>query len=162
MMLIVDHCQNDVVLDTNVLGHADNAASPQQESSLAILNWVRASSVTWMLDDQGKSAPDPKTSLLFQEYKRTLAPQGASIALFIQCLAFGRVSFAPRPGEAIRNTIRKLVPRNKNDCAVLGAAHGTVDKVLISNDLADFPQDVRRSVGKKLGVQILLADEAAA
>lgn len=158
-MLADEVCPTDVVLDTNVLSHADNPGSSYQASARYVLDWVRTSEVLWVLDDNGKSQPDPHTSQLFLEYKQTLPPMGASIQLFAFCLAGGRVRFAPRPDQAIRDNIRRLVPRNRKDQVILGAATGSTDKVLVSNDESDFSAAVRKKAQRQLSVKILKAEE---
>ena len=160
-MIVATLCATDVVLDTNVLSHADNAGSAHQATALTVLAWVRDSSVAWVLDDQGKAAPDPKTSLLYSEYHNTLAPQGLALALFTFLLQAERVRFAARPGQDVQKKLQTLVPRNKCDRAVLGAAHGTVDQVLVTNDYDDFPSAIRGAVKKQLGVEVIDSDEAA-
>lgn len=156
-----DECRHDVVLDTNVLAHANNPNISYQSGALAVLQWVAETTVRWVLDDQGKSAPDPNTSVMYAEYIRTLPPQGVSLALFIECLANGRVDFAPRPNRDIRQVLRSIIPRNTRDQAVLGAACGSSDRVLISNDFDDFNGAARRRVSQELGVTVLDSDEAS-
>lgn len=152
-------CSADLVLDTNVLSHADNPASSSQQSALEVIEWMRDSTVFWILDDNGKNQPDPFTSQLYAEYTQTLSPMGASLQLFIACLAGGRIRFAPRPGEALRNNVRKLVPKNKKDQVILGATAGTEDKVLVSNDEDDFHTAARKDIHKKLAVTILRSED---
>lgn len=159
-MPLIDLCTVDVIIDTNVLSHAENSGASQQVSALEVLTSMRASTVLWVLDDQGKAAPDPATSLLFQEYRATLNPQGIAMTLLVECLSYGRIAFAPRPDQATRNFIRKLIPRNNNDRVVLGAAHGSSDRVLVSNDLSDFSLDVRDEARDSLKVTIVTSDEA--
>ncbi|WP_282858230.1 hypothetical protein [Pseudoclavibacter helvolus] len=160
-MKLADICPIDIILDTNVLSHADNPASPNQVSALQVVSWMRDTSALWVLDDNGKSAPDPWTSVLYLEYQETLPPQGASITLFLACLQSGRIKFSPRPNHVDRKAIEKLVPRNKRDRAVLGAAHGSESKILVSNDLSDFSEKVRKSALKELGVSVLHSEDAA-
>ena len=159
-MIVASQCTTDVVLDTNVLSHADNAGAPQHESALRVLEWMSGCDVLWILDDQGKSAPDPATSVLYSEYRRTLAPQGYAITLFIACLGSNRIRFARRPDRPIRESVKRLVPRNTRDQAVLGAAHGSTDRVLVSNDMRDFSPRVREDTKHELSVMILDSDEA--
>lgn len=153
-MRVDDACSVDIVLDTNVLSHADNPGSSHQVSAKSVLDWMRGCEVYWVLDDNGKSQPDPHTSQLYLEYRQTLPPMGAAIQLFASCLAAGRVRFAPRPAQAVRDKIRQLVPRNKKDQVILGATVGSTDKVLISNDERDFSSSVRRLALTQLGVTI--------
>lgn len=158
-MRLAELCVNDVVLDTNVLSHADNPGCPSYAESRNAVLWVVGSNVHWVLDDQGKNAPNPATSVLFSEYCNTLAPQSHILLQFISCLQRGRVRFASRPNQTDRERVRKLVPRNKRDQAILGATLGTVDKLLVSNDLDDFSEAVRKKAAKILGTSILSASD---
>lgn len=150
-----------MVLDTNVLSYADNSQSDKHPDALNVVKFVHQSSLKWVLDDQGKAAPDPSTSLLYSEYLNTLAPQGYSLTVFYYLLQTARVSFAARPDRNDRQEIRKLVPKNTFDQAVLGAALGSADHVLVSDDYRDFPAPVRRAALKRWGVIILGSVEAA-
>ena len=162
-MRIITECPTDVVLDTNALSHAEQPSKATHQSSLRLIEWLRdESDVRWILDDQGKNAPDPTTSLLASEYWATLKPGGASLNVFTAYLGSGRVGFAPRPNSSVRKVIQTLVPRNKKDRAVLGAAVGSADRVLISNDYDDFPSNIRERCLGDLCVQVLDTDEAVA
>ncbi len=158
-MKLKDVCTNDIVVDTNVLSHAHNPSAPSHESALGVVQWIASSGVLWILDDQGKGAPDPSTSVLFSEYNSTLPPQSFALVLLTAFLAGGRVKFAPRPGHADRKAIQKLVSRNTNDQAILGATIGCSNRVLISNDEDDFSEKVRASAKRAWGAAILLSDE---
>ncbi|MFK4483636.1 hypothetical protein [Curtobacterium sp. AB7] len=161
-MQLAELCDKDVVLDTNVLSHAENAGSSFQETAFAVLEWLRNADARWVLDDQGKDAPNPHTSLLFQEYRATLSPQSPALRMLIEFLSFQRVIFAARPGKELRDSIRELVPRNVKDRAVLGAACGSENRVLVSNDMTDFSTGVRDAVWDQFEVNIVTSDEAAA
>ncbi|WP_137769518.1 hypothetical protein [Brachybacterium sp. SGAir0954] len=158
-MRIAERCKRDIVIDTNVLSHADNPASPLQANASELLGWMRDSAVKWVLDDNGKSQPDPHTSLLFAEYRETLPPGGVGLQLLIFCLANGRVVFANRPDDALRKEIRKLIPKNRKDQVVLGAAAGSRDRLLASNDYADFTSVVRKVLHKKHSIDVVAVDE---
>lgn len=160
-MTIADLCNEDIVLDTNVLSHAENPGSVNQESALAVLHWMMKSNTLWVLDDNGKDAPNPWTSILYVEYHETLPPQSLSLLLLQTCLQSERVKFAARPTRVDREIIERLIPRNKRDRAVLGAARGSTDRILVSNDEADFDAATRKAVKKVLGVQILNSAEAS-
>ena len=158
-MKIADIGLTDVVIDTNVLSHADNPASNNQASALALLSWMSTSSIHWVLDDNGKHQPDPTTSLLYHEYQQTLAPQGLAIQIFTACLMNKRVRFSQRPTQVVRDEIRKLIAKNKKDQVVLGAACGSESKTLFTNDFNDFSDKVRDHVQKKLSVDIFRSTE---
>lgn len=90
-----------------------------------------------------------RTSVLVREYRSTLPP-GVSGAGDL--CASSRVC-SPK-------TIEKFVPRNKNDRVISGAAHGSLSKVLVSDDDADFPESARSAIRKKLAVDTLGSAEA--
>lgn len=152
---ISEHCSVDVVVDTNVLAHADDPKKATSQASQQLLLFIKESELKWVLDDQGKKAPNPETSLLHAEYRNTIVEMGFSATVFAFLLRTNRVIFAPRPGEQVRKAIRKLVPANKGDQAVLGAAVGSTDGVLVSNDFGDFTAAVRTSVLKELSVTVV-------
>lgn len=152
----------DVTLDTNVLVHAENIAVSQQASSLRVLEWMRdrKGEVKWVMDDQGKAAPDPATSVLYSEYMRHLKPQGLGLVLFIEFLKSQRVSWSQRPGHATQRRLCLHVSQNKCDRAVLGAAYGSESKVLVTNDYEDFSVATRKAIKKDLHVTIVCSDQA--
>ncbi|MFF3963358.1 hypothetical protein ACFYZI_17525 [Streptomyces griseorubiginosus] len=135
----------------------------QHVSALKFLQWLAANpEVMWVLDDNGKKAPNVSTSTLYSEYHSTLPPQSFPLALLANFLTFGRVKFSARPDQGTRNKIRNLVPRNRMDQVVLGAAFGADDRLLVSNDEDDFSPDVREAVLADLGVLIICSFELEA
>jgi hypothetical protein len=72
----VVNCESEIVVDTNALAHAEQAAVSFHPSAFALVRWLSlADDVDWVLDDQGKRAPELSTSVLASEYYATLAPQ---------------------------------------------------------------------------------------
>lgn len=153
-------CQVDVVIDTNVFVHSQNPGDSHHESCVTILAWIRDAEVSLILDDQGKRKPNPETSLLYSEYMTHFTPQGLPRAVLAHLMINGRVHFVDRPGQHLRNAIRKICPSNVCDRAVLGAAAMSASKHLVSNDWADFGERARRSASKDLNVEILDSIEA--
>lgn len=128
-----------------------------------MLAWLNDCEETlWVLDDQGKKAPDPQTSVLYKEYTDHLAPQSLPLVMLAAFLQSGRVGWAARPADQIRKQLRLLIPKNKGDQAVAGAAFGSKSGVLVSNDLSDFDPPTRTSIRKDLKVTIVTSDEAVA
>ena len=155
-MKLASACQTDVVIDTNVFSHADNPAAPLARDSLDVLMWLQLADVLLVLDNTGKGNPaGPSTSLLATEYQNTLSPQGFALTLITSLLSTGRCKFVKRPAQATAATIRSLVPNNSRDRAVLGAACGAQDGVLVSNDYQDFTIAVRTAASTSLAVAIV-------
>jgi hypothetical protein len=157
------HPHADVVVDTNVLAHSANESSVEHADSIEFLVWLSEEPHRfWALDDNGKSAPMLQTSLLWAEYQGTLSPSSTAMLLFQQVIAAGRLCFAERPRKSQRTTIMELLPRNRKDRVVLGAAVNTGSKWLVSNDYADFTADVRARCLNELGVRISGPQDPAA
>lgn len=149
-----DH-ERDVVIDTNVLKACENDAISFNPEALDFLAWFTAEEdLCWAMDDNGKKRPLLDTSVLWSEYHTTLDPVGTAMLLFAQLSARQRVVFSDRPSESVRNKIAKLIPRNKKDRAVLGAATTACSRWLVSEDDDDFPMDVRDKALDLFGVQI--------
>ncbi|WP_371405246.1 hypothetical protein OHA10_06440 [Kribbella sp. NBC_00662] len=159
------HKHRDVVVDANVLAHSDNANSFYYVDALELIDWIveQGGAVKWAMDDNGKTAPAIETSTIYAEYIGTVSPQCPALLIFQNLLSqSGRVCFADRPDQSLRNTIRKLVPRNKKDQVVLGAACGSGSRWLVSGDLNDFPDDLRDECEDLLNVRITDCSERAA
>jgi hypothetical protein len=151
----LDDLKQDIAVDTCVLAHACQARFVYAESAVALLDRIRVrEDLMWVLDDNGKAAPAVETSLLWAEYNQTLGPQSFPLILVASLLRSGRVFFARRPGQSLRGSIRRLVPGNQRDQVVLGAAAGSSDKVLATNDFDDFPDSVRAEIRSQLGIAI--------
>lgn len=149
------HPHADVVVDTNVLAHSVNEASVEYADSLDFVIWLsEETNRFWALDDNGKSAPLLQTSLLWAEYQSTLSATSTTMLLFQQVVLAGRVCFAERPRDSQRRKIVELLPRNKKDRVVLGAATNSGSKWLVSNDYGDFTADVRIRCLNEFGVRI--------
>ncbi|MFD9769094.1 hypothetical protein ACFWXE_02060 [[Kitasatospora] papulosa] len=155
-------CSQDFVIDTCVLAHACQENYPLHESAFSLVEWLGGQSkAQWVLDDNGKKAPAIETSLLYAEYHSTLSPQSLPLMLLARYMRFGLVKFSARPKQQLRDKIREMVPRNKKDQVVLGAAAGSIDRVLFSNDEDDFSQEVRRDATSSLDVSIYFSDEVS-
>jgi hypothetical protein len=153
-----NHEHEDFVIDTNILANSANDGSPHQADCLRFIVALSESGAFWALDDNGKNAPVIDTSLLWAEYGETVSPQAPAM-LILQSLLGDRVCFADRPDERTRKLIRALVPANKRDQVILGAATGAGSRRLVSGDFSDFSVVVRKSCAKNLKVFVLDADE---
>lgn len=149
------HDHRDVVVDTNVLAHSANQNTSFHADALDFLAWLGEEyDLHWAMDDNGKAAPVLGTSLLWAEYQETLAPNATALLIFSQLLQTGRVCFSDRPSQQQRERIRTLVPRNKKDRVVLGAAVNSGSKWLVTNDEDDFSPETREACFKDFEVHI--------
>ena len=146
---------DDVVVDTNVLGHSDNDGSTRQGECLDFLIWLSGEEDRfWTMDDNGKQAPVLDTSLLWAEYNDTLSPVGTAMLLFQQMLGLERVCFASRPDQGLRQRLQRSIPNNKRDRVILGAACTSATKWLVTCDESDFTIKVREEYWSDLGVRV--------
>ena len=102
-----------------------------------------------VLDDTGKSKPNPSTSRLYAEYDELIPAETVPRIVLEALLATGRVAFVERPARALAKEIEKKLVSNKPDRAVAGAACMSQDRTLITNDWDDFTEDVRKWLHKK-------------
>lgn len=162
MTSLIDCEGRDVTLDTNVLVHSKTPTSPYYVSAYEVLDWLRTckSGTRWVLDDQGQSAPNPDTSVLYMEYRKHLPPQSLPMILLVHFLKASRIHWSARPDTSLRKSLRELVPGNKHDQAILGAAVGSTGRFLVSNDFNDFPASVRDRVRRELETAIVSSVEA--
>jgi hypothetical protein len=159
-----EHNHRDVVIDTNVLAHSHLKRDPNHPDAVAFVSWVaNEEDLLWVFDDHGGVAPEFDTSVLLSEYHETLSKQSSAYLLFLNViLRTERYCWANRPGQHTRELIRKMVPRNKRDRAILGGAVGCGNHWLVSNDYDDFTDDVRDECLDRFGVQVTHCSERVA
>ncbi|GCB55849.1 hypothetical protein rerp_22570 [Rhodococcus erythropolis] len=160
MKSLKDWCSTGLVVDTCVLAHSLNGPNKFNSSAIELMQHILGdATICLILDDTGKRSPNAETSLLYSEYKRTLPPNSFPLVVLTRLLGSQRVIFADRPSVSDRKKIAKLIPKNKKDRAVLGAAVSSIDRFLVSNDFDDFNISVRSKVGKELHVVVLSSDQ---
>ena len=152
---------DDVVVDTNVLAHAENPNDAWFEASRGFFSALLASNVRWCLDEGFSPVESQNRSRIYSEYRATVLPVDLGMQVLAHLAGTGRVQLVPRPSSAVRQQIRRLVPRNTRDRVFIEVAYGCVDRLLVSHDYADFHDHCRSALRTSLAVDVIDAGSCA-
>ena len=151
----------DIVIDTNVLMHADNVSSGRDKEAVDLLVAMLSSNTALCLDVASGGEEYSGSSLIRQEYSERLDGGGLGTQFVTQMASEGRISYVSREVEAgIRKWINQSIG-NTRDRTFVRAAINSSEKVLASHDYLDFRASVRKELWKKVQVDVLDAGEAA-
>lgn len=140
----------DIVVDTNVLMHADNPKSGRQASSKDLLSYIDRNQIPICIDEGLK---------IFNEYHEYLAssPIGRSyIAKWLSQNNYVLLTTKLSPSDS------RWIGRNISDTldkAFLKVAVNSQENDFVSHDFDDFPRRKRRDINDRLGVSVQTADE---
>ena len=146
----------DVVVDTNVLFHADNVSSKREKEAASFLRAVLAGDTALCLDGRCVDGVyQVGSSLIEEEYLRHAGAMSLGSAFVAQMASQGRVTYVSRDVSArVRKWINQEI-YNKRDRTFVRAAARSCEKVLVSHDFADFPPATRAACRKRLSVDVL-------
>lgn len=153
----------DIVIDTNVLMHADNVSSRRDAESLRLLCSVLASTTQLCVDARHSGTGfDADASLIMQEYIDRLNGAGTGVHFIAQMASEGRISYLSR--EVEQRVTRWINQRigNTRDRTFLRVAKNSEEKVLVSHDFKDFGRAMRRAISNELDLAVVDASEAEA
>ena len=151
----------DIVIDTNVLMHADNVSSGRDKEAVGLLVAMLSSKTVLCLDVASGGKDDPDSSLIRQEYSDSLDGGGLGSHFVTQMVNEGRISYVSREVQAgVGRWINQRI-RNKRDRTFVRAAINSSEKVLASHDYLDFGASMRKDLSKHIQVDVLDAGEAA-
>ena len=150
----------DIVVDTNVLMHADNFQEPRQTDARAFLLSLRKSE-TLLCVDEGFDTDEAKNrSHIGSEYLEHLNFGMLGFAVVAHLASADRVREVPRTTPtAITRRIRMGVG-NPRDRIFVRVAFNAKEKTLASHDFTHLPQQVRNALSETIGVDIYSAGEA--
>jgi predicted nucleic acid-binding protein len=146
---------SDVVVDTNVLLHADDARQAHQADALAVLTSLRNGETKLCVDEGFHCDTDKNRSLVGGEYWTYVTPAHVAYGLLAYLFASGRVKLVSR---AVPRGAKKCVEqcvRDKRDRTFLFVAHNSGERVLCSQDLEDLQLKKRKHLRKGTGVSIM-------
>ncbi len=151
----------DIVIDTNVLCHADNPSEPRCAASLTLMNTLLVISTNLCVDEGFALDMTKNRSHICAEYLERLVPGSVPYAVLTHLAAFNRVrEVHRRPDWATARRIKQMV-RKARDRIFVGVAHNSAGKTLVSHDFQDFAAAKRHTVKKDIGVSIIEANESA-
>lgn len=150
----------DIVVDTNVLMHADNDAEPRQDEARAFLLSLLESATKLCVDEGFDIEESKNRSHIGSEYLQNLHNGMLGFAVIQHLASFARVSTVSRTvPTAIARKIRMHV-RSSRDRVFVRVAFNADDRTLVSHDFTDIPQGARNALVATINVQVLSADEA--
>jgi hypothetical protein len=152
----------DIVLDTNVLMHADNVEEPRCQMSRGLLAQLKAST-THLCVDEGFDLDEAKNrSQIGSEYLKHLHHGMLGLAVVAHLAGSQRIRFVsrgvpPNVSKKIRTQIGKGPDRT-----YLKVAFNSGGKTLACHDFGDVPASVRTRLRAQIGVYVLDAEAALA
>jgi hypothetical protein len=153
---------DDVVIDTNVLLHADDPRQPHQADAYALLQELVASGTALCVDEGFDVDESRNASLIGGEYFQRLTATNTATAVLAHMFASGRVKLVKRRlPDGARKAINQCV-RTKRDRTFLAVTRNSADRVLCSHDFEDMQDKKRAFLTSKLGIDVVKVDEARA
>jgi predicted nucleic acid-binding protein len=124
---------NDVVIDTNVLVHAQNPDEQRFEDSTNLIGTILSSNTELCVDEGFSEEESKNKSAIGSEYFDKLSFGSTGFTLVVQLAHQNRIKqLARRAPHHISRAINQIL-RNKTDRTFLNVAHNSVEKVLVSH-----------------------------
>lgn len=145
---------SDLVVDSNVLSHAQNPGNANFEDAGILLEKLAASSTMLCMDGRFTIGVG-NSSLIGQEYLDNVGFGGvafATLQFLMQTDRIKVVSVKVPLGE--KKIVDSLVPNNKRDRTFVKVAFNSDEQRLVSHDFEDFTESVRTKIRARLGVLI--------
>jgi hypothetical protein len=151
----------DIVLDTNVLLHADNDQEPLQRVSRELLVQM-TSCPTHLCVDEGFDVIEANNrSIIGGEYLRHLRFGMVGFALVRHLAVSLRVrQVSKNVAQNVSKQIAMQVPKGP-DRVFLKVAFNSESKTVVCHDFNDVPDTVRKRLNDRIGLQIIDAEAAA-
>lgn len=151
---------SELVVDTNVLLHADDPRQAHCDDAQALLRDLLEGK-TCLCVDEGFDLDEARNqSLIGGEYFSRLAASSTASAVLAELFSTGAVHFVSRTvTRAVKKNIEQTV-RKKRDRTFLFVAHNSDGKVLCSHDYEDMQKAKRRFLKAKTGVEVLRVADA--
>jgi predicted nucleic acid-binding protein len=155
---------NDIVVDTNVLVQTNNTNTHYNRSATETLHRIQQSDLKICVDDVFNIDESKNTSVIGHEYIKHVRAGTLAYAFLLERIKTGKIVqiYKKDFGRIKRKLSRKIINRemtNTYDIAFVITAYGSSDKILVSNDYADFNEVMRNYILKKFSVSILDSDE---
>jgi hypothetical protein len=152
----------DIVLDTNVLMHADNAIEPRRQMSRDLLIALQACATHLCVDEGFDLDEANNRSQIGSEYLKHLRVGMLGWAVVAHLASSSRVTFVPRNVPLnIAREINKQVAKGP-DRIYLRVAFNSHSKTLACHDFGDVPETVRTRLRAAISVHVLDAGVARA
>jgi hypothetical protein len=151
----------DVVIDTNVLMHAQNPAEERCADSRRLLESLLAAATMLCVDEGFADSEAANRSHIGTEYLQTLRAGSLPLVIIAVLGTQGRIRQVPKcTPQRVAKRINQLL-RNKADRIFLSVAFNSGEKTLVSHDYKDFQVPKRRDIAGELGVNVTEAGPCA-
>jgi predicted nucleic acid-binding protein len=155
---------NDIVIDTNVLLHAENKAIHYCRSAFRTLELVLKADLCLCVDDVFSMDSFRNTSVIGHEYIQYIRTGTFAYAFLLDRLIKGKYKqIFKNEHKKIKLLLNKKVKNgeihNRHDLAFVITAYGSQNKMLISNDYDDFNDRIREYILNSFLINILDSDE---
>lgn len=146
---------SDIVIDTNVLLHAQNPNETQFENSSNLINKILGENTSLCIDEGFSEDESKNKSIIGCEYLSNLQPGSIGLNLIVQLALQQRIKqLTKRAPERIVRKINQII-RNKIDRVFLNVAYNSDEKTLVSHDYIDFQITKRKSILTDLQIQVI-------
>lgn len=147
----------DLVVDTNVLLHADDPRQSQQTVAYNLLQDLLSCGTALCVDDGFDIDEARNASLIGGEYFERLSATHTATAVIAHLFATGRVKFVSRSVPTpVKKCIEQCV-RKKRDRTFLAVAHNSTERILCSHDFEDMQEAKRKHLKSTTAVVVLAA-----
>lgn len=152
----------DVVIDTNVLMHADDPRQAHQADALGLLEDMLKGTTALCVDTGFDMESSKNTSRIGHEYLERLSASSTGYYVLTHLASSDRLRpVSAKAPQAVKKCIEQCV-RNARDRTFLAVAHNSTDRTLCSHDLQDMQVKKRAHLKKAAEVLILGSAEVRA
>ncbi len=145
----------DIVIDTNVLLHAQNPDEPRFSDARQLIEQMLECTTTLCIDRGFDISPAQNQSKIGAEYLDKLQPGSLGFALIVNLVESFRLKQTNRlPPRDISRAINQLIS-NRRDRTFVGVSYNSTERMLVSHDYRDFQQAKRAVIRRNLGVRVI-------
>jgi hypothetical protein len=150
----------DIVVDTNVWVHANNANEQRQEHAIALAKALLEAATGLCIDDGFDLEPAKNRSTIGAEYLNNLRAGMLGYEVVVALAKAGRIKLISRNAPAATSQKINQLIRKPIDRAFLRVAFNSSSKILVSHDFEDFQAAKRAHIRQTLKIRIIEADVA--
>lgn len=145
----------DVVIDTNVLMHAQNPDEPRFSDARQLIEHMLGCTALLCVDRGFDVHPARNQSKIGAEYLDKLQPGSLGFTLVVTLVEARRLRQTDRlPPPDVSRAINQLI-RNRRDRTFVGVPYNSTERMLVSHDYQDFQPAKRGLIRRKLGVRVI-------
>ena len=149
----------NLVIDTNVLVHANNPKESRQQASIDMIKYILSSTEIICIDEGFVLSEALNRSFIGYEYLKHLKV-GMLGYTFISIIAQNkRIKQVPKKANATISRKINQCMSNIRDRTYVNVAYNSTDKILITHDYTDFAIPKRKHLGREFGINVVEAKD---